>query len=294
MPVHPAHLRTRQTRLSVAVLALAILLAITVILSFTRDGALFGEPPVRNVALTAAGETADCPDVEAIFARGTGERPGLGILGGPFTESLAAALPGSEVTATAVDYAANISQTSAGPGSADMTSKLTATAEQCPQTQFVIGGYSQGATVTDLALGIQVGLTRGTQIPADLLDRVAAVVVFGNPLGLSGDTIADANPDVAERTLEFCNDGDIVCTGRGGLVAHVAYATNGDTAEGAQFAAEQLSGTVDAQAAAAAARQATPDDATTGRARLGASRMLSRGMAGEGPLGRLLEARRNR
>lgn len=86
-------------------------------------------------------------------------------MGGPFTQALAAALPGTEVRATAVDYAADISQASAGAGSADMTQRLSATAAQCAETRFVIGGYSQGATVTDLALGIRVGAARGTPIP---------------------------------------------------------------------------------------------------------------------------------
>jgi cutinase len=292
MLVYPDQSRTRRVGLAAAVLTLIVILGIIAVLLFPR-GAAGEQPSVRRVALAAAGD-ADCPAVEAIFARGTGEAPGLGILGGPFTESLAAALPGSEVTATAVDYAANITQTSAGPGSEDMTQKLTATAQRCPETQFVIGGYSQGATVTDLALGIRVGLTDGTPIPADLIDRVAAVVVFGNPLGLTGGTIAEANAAVADRTLEFCNDGDIVCTGRGGLVAHLAYRTNGDTAEGARFAAEQIAGTVDAGAAEAAAREATEGGATAAQARLGATRMLERGRAGEGLLGRLLEARENR
>jgi cutinase len=300
MSVHPDQSRARATRLATAVLALTVVLAIVTALLSARGGdgtAVGGRQPSSRVALAAA-DAAGCPDVEAIFARGTGELPGLGIMGEPFTQALAAALPGSRVRATAVDYAADISQAGAGPGSADLTQKLAATAERCAGTRFVIGGYSQGATVTDLALGIRVGAARGTPLPADLLDRVAAVVVFGNPLGLAGTTIGEANPAVADRTVEFCNDRDVVCTGRGGLVAHLAYRTNGDTADGARFAAGRIagsagSGAVDAAAARAAARAAAADGATA-RARLGATRMLAGGRAGDGPLSRLLAARRNR
>jgi cutinase len=297
MASYPDQSRTPRNRLGAA-LTLIVLAATATGLAFARDGdQVSGRPPVGSVALAAAGDPTDCPDVEAIFARGTGEAPGLGIMGEPFTRTLAEALPGARVRATAVDYAANLSQTSAGPGSADLTQKLTATATRCTGTQFVIGGYSQGATVTDLALGIRVGATRGTPIPAGLLDRVAAVVVFGNPLGLTDTSIGEANPAVADRTLEFCNARDIVCAGRGGLVAHLAYRTNGDTADGARFAAGRIVRTLDVgEVSTDGARSAAgeADAGATARAKLGAARMLAGGRAGNGPLARLLEARRDR
>lgn len=189
---------------------------------------------------TAGGATAAtaCPDVELVFARGTGETPGLGVVGRPLERALAAALPGRTVVATAVDYAASSSQASAGPGSGDMVAKVRSRAAACPGTQFVLGGYSQGATVTDLALGIRTGVTSGTALPADLAPRVAAVVVYGNPLGLSRRTIAQAAPGFAGRAVEFCASGDPVCEPGGGrFTAHLAYATNGDVGKGAQFAA---------------------------------------------------------
>jgi hypothetical protein len=37
----------------------------------------------------------------------------------------------------------------------------------------------------------------------------------------------------------------VVCTGRGGLAAHLAYPVNGDTAEGARFAAGRVAATAD-------------------------------------------------
>ncbi|GIG40790.1 putative cutinase Cut4 [Cellulomonas phragmiteti] len=190
-----------------------------------------------TTASGAAAATA-CPDVELVFARGTGETPGLGIVGRPLERALAAELPGRRVVATAVDYAASSSQASAGPGSGDMVAKVRARAAACPGTQFVLGGYSQGATVTDLALGIRTGVTSGTALPADLAARVAAVVVYGNPLGLTRRTIAQAAPDFATRAVEFCNAGDPVCEPSGGrFSAHLTYATNGTVTEGARFAA---------------------------------------------------------
>lgn len=196
---------------------------------------------VTTLATGASAATA-CPDVELVFARGTGEAPGLGIVGRPLERALAAELPGRSVVATAVDYAALTSQTSAGPGSGDMVAKVWARAAACPQTQFVLGGYSQGATVTDLALGIRTGVSTGTALPEDLAARVAAVVVYGNPLGLTRRTIAQAAPAFASRAVEYCNAGDPVCEPGGArFTAHVTYATNGTVTEGARFAAARLS-----------------------------------------------------
>ena len=193
-------------------------------------------------AATSQSQAAACAEVEVVFARGTGEMPGLGITGGPFVRSLQQELSGRTVTSYAVDYAANAAQTSAGPGATDMSSHVREVAAACPGTRFVLGGYSQGATVTDLALGIRFGTTSGTAIPADLADRVAAVVVFGNPLGMTGRTIAQSSPTYGSRSRDYCNPGDPVCGGGANMAAHLAYASNGATADGARFAAGLVKG----------------------------------------------------
>ncbi len=201
---------------------------------------------VTTLSTGAAAATA-CPDVELVFARGTGEAPGLGIVGRPLGRALAAELPGRTVVATAVAYAAAGSQTSAGPGSADMVAKVRDRAAACPATQFVLGGYSQGATVTDLALGIRTGVSVGTALPDDLAPRVAAVVVYGNPLGLTRRTIAQAAPAFADRTVEYCSTGDPVCQPGGAVfAAHLAYVSNGTVDQGAAFAASRIGATAPA------------------------------------------------
>ncbi|WP_432540873.1 cutinase family protein [Kineococcus sp. SYSU DK002] len=191
------------------------------------------------VATAAPAAAATCSDVEVVFARGTGEAPGLGIVGGPFVRALTSQLSDRSVGSHAVDYAANSSQTSAGPGASAMSAHVSSVAAQCPGTRFVLGGYSQGATVTDIALGIRTGTTSGTPVPAGLAGRVAAVVVFGNPLGLSGRTIATASPTYGPKSKDYCNSSDTVCgsapkTGTGG---HLSYVSNGSATAGAQFAA---------------------------------------------------------
>ncbi|KAF1793751.1 Alpha/Beta hydrolase fold [Phytophthora cactorum] len=127
---------------------------------------------------------AQCPDVHIVFARGSGEMPGFGILGQPLVSGIAANLPGMSVSAYAVNYRAAYDQTSAGPGATDMTNHVVSVAQACPNTVFVLGGYSQGAS---------------------------AIVTFGNPLKLSGLTIKNSSPTYGSKAIEFCNLGDPVC-----------------------------------------------------------------------------------
>ncbi|WP_157519191.1 cutinase family protein [Modestobacter sp. Leaf380] len=212
-------------------------------LSLLTSTAVVGTAVAGAVVATAAPAAAACADVDVVFARGTGETPGLGITGRPFVSALTSQLGDRTVSSYAVDYAANTAQTSAGPGATDMSRHISQVAAECPGTRFVIGGYSQGATVTDIAVGIRTGTTTGTPIPAALADRVAAVVVFGNPLGLSGGrTIATSSTTYGPRSVDYCNSSDSVCgsqpkTGTGG---HLSYAGNGATTAGAGFAAARV------------------------------------------------------
>ncbi len=190
-----------------------------------------------------AGDGA-CSDVELVFARGTGELQGLGIVGTPLASALKSALPGKSVESYAVQYAADVSQASAGPGASDMSAHVSSVAESCPDTTFVIGGYSQGATVTDIAIGISgAGMaTGGDSIPAGIAPRVAAVVVFGNPLGLTRRSIAESSQTYGPKAKEFCNDGDPVCGAGANIAAHLSYAIDGSATEAAQFAAGKING----------------------------------------------------
>jgi hypothetical protein len=52
--------------------------------------ALLIAPPASraNERVLTAGSTTSCPDVQVVFARGTGEPPGAGRVGDAFTDSL--------------------------------------------------------------------------------------------------------------------------------------------------------------------------------------------------------------
>ncbi|POM81942.1 Cutin hydrolase [Phytophthora palmivora] len=180
---------------------------------------------------------AQCSDVHVVFARGSGEAAGLGICGQPLVSGIAANLPGMSVSSYAVNYRASYDQTSAGPGATDMTNHVVSVAQACPNTVFVLGGYSQGASVTDISIGIKTILGTGKTIPKSLAPRIKAIVTFGNPLKLSGQTIKSSSAIYGSRAIEFCNMGDPVCAAGFNMMAHLMYSSDGSVTTAAQKAA---------------------------------------------------------
>jgi cutinase len=185
---------------------------------------------------------AECSDVHIVFARGSGETQGLGICGTPLVSGIESNLAGMTISSYAVQYLASLDQTSAGPGASDMANEVVSVAESCPDTVFVLGGYSQGASVTDIAIGIQTTLGSGTTIPETLAPRIKAIVTFGNPLKLMGQTIESASTTYASKAIEYCNTGDPVCGNGFNTMAHLMYATDGSVTDAAQKAAALVQG----------------------------------------------------
>ncbi len=195
------------------------------------------------VAAAPASAATSCSDVQVLFARGTFELKPIGSIVGPdFTKAVEKNLPGDSVSIWGDPYAANVLQTSAGPGATDMTKELESTAASCPNTKFVLGGYSQGASVVDIAIGIKTFLGSGTAIPTADASKVAAVVVFGNPLGLFGQTIKGDSKLYGPISDTYCNSGDPVCGNGINILAHLEYGLNGDAAAGGAFAASEVKG----------------------------------------------------
>ncbi|OQS00106.1 cutinase [Thraustotheca clavata] len=187
-----------------------------------------------------ASNAAECTDVHVVFARGSGEMPGFGICGTPLVSGIKNNLSGMTVSSYAVNYLADYMQTSAGSGATDMTKHIVQIAKDCPNTSFVIGGYSQGASVTDIAIGIKTLLGTGQTIPTDLAPRIKAVVTFGNPLKLYGKTIAQASQLYGSKSIDFCNLGDPVCANGFNGAAHLAYPIDGSVTKAAQQAAAKV------------------------------------------------------
>ncbi|BBZ58186.1 hypothetical protein MPHO_51780 [Mycolicibacterium phocaicum] len=107
-------------------------------------------------SVAAAGHAAAeaCPDVQVVFARGTFEPAGVGGVGQAFVDALRAKAPGKSVDAYAVNYPASLDFATAADGVIDARNKVMATANACPNTKVVLGGYSLLAVVEDDDVGV--------------------------------------------------------------------------------------------------------------------------------------------
>jgi cutinase len=179
-----------------------------------------------------------CSDVAVVFARGTHQDPGLGNIGQAFVDSLTSQVGGRSVGVYAVNYPANDDyHNSATAGSDDASAHIQDTVASCPKTRIVLGGYSQGSTVIDLATNA---------MPAPVADHVAAVALFGEPSsGFSsmlwgGQPLPSISPLYGGKTIRLCAPDDPICSSGGNIMAHVSYIQSGMTNQAATFAAGKL------------------------------------------------------
>lgn len=94
----------------------------------------------------ASSASADpCPDVEAVFARGTTEPPGVGGIGQDFIDALQSKVNGKSFGVYPVNYPASPDFPTALDGIKDAGHHVESMAANCPKTKMVLGGYSQGA-----------------------------------------------------------------------------------------------------------------------------------------------------
>jgi cutinase len=196
------------------------------------------------IAVTVAIPSAaaePCPDVELVFARGTGEAPGVGAIGQPFVDSLRAQSGAKSLGVYAVNYPATADfANSIANGANDASDHVQSAAANCPNTKVVLGGFSQGASVVD---------TITQTMPPAIADHVAAVVVFGNPrsayaASLSGGApLPVISPLFASKTIDLCVPDDPICAepfNPLAFFAHDSYAFNGMANDAAKFAAGRL------------------------------------------------------
>ncbi|MCP9270639.1 cutinase family protein [Mycolicibacterium arenosum] len=183
-------------------------------------------------------DAAPCPDVEVVFARGTTEPPGVGGIGQAFVDSVRAQAGGRSVGVYAVNYPASRDfGTSTPAGADDAAAHIRSMAASCPGTRMVLGGYSQGAAVIDLATNAA---------PPEAADHVAAAALFGGPRSAFADSLSAGPlpataPGYVGKTIELCAPNDPICADGGwDMRAHGAYVQNGMVQQAASFAAERL------------------------------------------------------
>ncbi len=200
-----------------------------------------------------------CSDVEVIFARGTGEPPGVGGVGQAFIDALRADAGAKSVSVYPVNYAASsdfndtmaFAQTVVD-GIRDAGAHVQSTAAACPNTRIVLGGYSQGAAVAGFVTSAEVppGVPAAfvpQPLPVEVADHVAAVALFGKPseawTSQYGAPAITIGPAYAAKTVQLCAQGDTICDGTPGggpSFAHALYPVNGMVGEAATFAAGRL------------------------------------------------------
>jgi cutinase len=209
-----------------------------------RIAALLGAAAIATAgltAVTAAPAHAACADVDVVVARGTGEPGQLGVIvGDPVFAALRATITDLTLSSYPVDYPASLSPTSPLEGNLDAVDHLTRQAAACPSQRFILVGYSQGANVMDNSMGISsagalVGGPIVATIPAAVEPRVAAVLLFGNPIRDIGRSVTGT---YAARTLDICAGGDPICSDGVNILAHLSYGNNANQA--AAFAADRV------------------------------------------------------
>lgn len=194
----------------------------------------------------ATAQSAPCPDVELIFARGTSEPAGIGRVGQALSDQLRSDLGGRSLGVYGVNYPATYDFLAAADGAIDATNRIASMSEQCPGTRFVLGGYSQGAAVVDMLMGIpplgnKVGdVGSAPPLPGNLADRVAAVAAFGNPSTKFGVPVSAAVVPFAGKGIDLCADGDPICSQGRNPFAHTNYEKSDLVGQAAGFVAGLL------------------------------------------------------
>lgn len=209
------------------------------------------------VTVAAPAASADpCPDVEVVFARGSGEPPGVGGVGGTYVDQLRSKVGSRSLAVYPVNYPASTDFGSPDfpvtviDGIRDAGSHIQSMAASCPKTREVLGGYSQGAAVAGYvtSAAVPAGVPAAAvpkPLSPEIANHVAAVTLFGTPsdqfLAQYGAPPIAIGPLYQPKTLELCAAGDGICgSGGGPNVEHTLYAANGMTDQAADFAVNHL------------------------------------------------------
>jgi hypothetical protein len=183
-----------------------------------------------------------------VFARGTTEDPGVGPTGQAFVDALRARVGTKSMGVYPVDYPATTDFPTALSGIRDASAHVEATARNCPNTNIVLGGFSQGAAVAGFVTAdvIPDGAPEGVPnpMPPDVADHVAAVALFGKPndrfMHAIGQPDVTVGPMYAAKTIDLCVPDDFVCSQGRDFNAHMQYVDTGLVDQAAAYTATRL------------------------------------------------------
>ncbi len=188
--------------------------------------------------------------MEVVFARGTGEPPGVGPTGQAFVDSLRPRVGARSLGVYPVNYPASDEWATGVDGIRDAGAHVVSMAGNCPKTKMVLGGYSQGAAVMGFvtAAAVPDGVDPATvpkPMQPEVADHVASVVLFGMPnvraMNFLGEPPVAIGPQYRAKTIKVCVPEDPVCSDGLNFAAHDTYAEDGAMVDqGAAFAANRL------------------------------------------------------
>jgi len=197
-------------------------------------GAALVSPTMLPVA------NADCNDVQVVFARGTDEPPGVGVVGQAFVDSLRGKIGNRSMGVYAVNYPASYDFLAAADGANDASAFIQDVVNTCPDTRLVLGGYSQGAAIIDIITSVPFpAIGFSNPLPPNVPDHVAALAVFGNPTAKVGLPLT-SSPVYGGKAIDLCNADDPVCSDGNSVPAHRGYGPDGTASQAAAFVARQL------------------------------------------------------
>lgn len=193
---------------------------------------------------------ASCPAEQVVFARGTGEPPGIGPVGEAFVNQLRSRVGANALGVYAVKYPASDQWDTGIDGVRDAGAHVVSMAKNCPNTKMVLSGYSQGAAVMGFVTSPEVpaGVDPATvprPLAPDIADHVSSVVLFGLPneraMSFLGEPPVTIGPLYEPKTLELCIDNDPVCSDGLDFALHNPNSyEDGMVARGADYAASHL------------------------------------------------------
>jgi cutinase len=199
--------------------------------SLARGAAILaavGSAAAGLLVTTPVASAEPCPDIQVVFARGTGEPIGVGRVGQAMIDSLTDQVAPRTVGTYAVNYPADYDFLTAADGANDAANFISSMASQCPSTKIVLGGYSQGAAVVDMLAGVpplgnKIGsIGSAPPLTSTAAGTVAAVTAFGNPATKFGQPLSSVGM-FAGRAIDICKDGDPICSDGRNPFAHHGY-----------------------------------------------------------------------
>jgi len=179
-----------------------------------------GNMPKLGTSPVAYGpKPSGCSAFEILVGRGTSEIGRFGVIvGDPLVRSVSQAVPGAR--GYAVQYPADATSASVPTGTNDTVQRLIFQDKACPNQKFALVGYSQGAMVMRLA---------APKIPANILPKILALVMFGDPGLRSGRFGTPFPAPLQGRLFENCAPKDPVCSEGSDFNPHLTYNSAGTT-----------------------------------------------------------------